>query len=129
MRLDFGLPLAYYDDTMTDLSELIRRLRQSAKMLRTEPSIGFWHSQVADKAADELEAINQQAKDFSIEIVGLTEKLINRKAEIERLTKALDAIRFATGDMPDEWNDERSWYKSRFYDCVATAARALKYLK
>lgn len=46
--------------------------------------------------------------------------------EIERLRAALDSIRFATGAMPEGWNHEASWYKSRFYDCVATAAKALR---
>lgn len=47
-------------------------------------------------------------------------------AEVERLRKVLNAIAFATGNMPEAWNDEASWYRSRFYDCVATASRGLE---
>jgi len=51
---------------------------------------------------------------------------MNDTEKLKIAMEALDAIRFATGSMPEAWNDEASWYRSSFYDCVATAGSAMR---
>jgi chromosome segregation ATPase len=50
-----------------------------------------------------------------------------KNLEIKRLREALGHIAFASGDQPAAMNmPEADWYRSRFYDCVATASAALQ---
>jgi hypothetical protein len=73
-----------------------------------------------DENAKLLERIRFADQEFAAECAAL-------RAENERLREALMQIAWASGDQPEAMNiPEADWYRRRFYDCVATAARAIK---
>jgi uncharacterized membrane protein YccC len=83
-----------------------------------------------DKLKEEVERLRERIRfadqDCAAECAGLrgeNAKLVERVSELE---KALRAIEAASGDQPAAMNmPAADWYRSRFYDCVATASAAL----
>lgn len=86
-----------------------------------------------DAALRSVEALKEQIdelEDTRSRLLDLADEELHRRnevaAESKRLRDALESIAFATGDQPAAMNmPEEDWYRRRFYDCVATAARAL----
>jgi chromosome segregation ATPase len=112
---------------IADLVERVSKLKEEVERLRER--VRFADQDCAAECAGlrgEVERLTEACDGYLGHAAGLraeNAKLVERVSELER---ALGEIEFASGDQPAAMNmPEADWYRSRFYDCVATASAAL----